>query len=150
MGILDIMNNEFKLPEPDSANISDLLKQHGINLTYQRIEIAKVLLSKIQHLSADQVLKSVNKDQKIVSKATVYNTLSLFAEKGLVRQVIIDPNKTFYDSNTTVHYHFYNEDSGQLIDLDADKLEISGLPELPENTVECRVDVIIRVREKGC
>lgn len=124
------------------------MKQRGINPTAQRIQIARILLSKFQHLSADQVLKAVNEEQTIVSKATVYNTLNLFAEKGLVRQLIVDPNKVFYDSNTSAHFHIYNEDSGQLIDLDAGKLEISEMPELPDNTVECGVDVIIRVRNQ--
>ncbi|MFQ5660928.1 MAG: Fur family transcriptional regulator [Gammaproteobacteria bacterium] len=132
----------------EAADIAVFIKQHGINPTAQRIEIAKILLSRSQHLSADQVLNAVNRKQTIVSKATVYNTLNLFAEKGLVRQVIVDPNKLFYDSNTAAHFHIYNEDSGQLIDLDAAKLEISGLPKLPENTVECGVDVIVRVRNR--
>lgn len=132
----------------DIAEIEAFMKQRGINPTAQRIQIARILLSRFQHLSADQVLKAVNEEQTIVSKATVYNTLNLFAEKGLVRQLIVDPNKVFYDSNTSAHFHIYNEDSGQLIDLDAGKLEISEMPELPDNTVECGVDVIIRVRNQ--
>ncbi len=132
----------------DIAEIKIFMKQRGINPTAQRIQIARILLSSFQHLSADQVLKAVNEEQTIVSKATVYNTLNLFAEKGLVRQVIVDPNKVFYDSNTSAHFHIYNEDSGQLIDLDAGKLEISKIPELPDNTVECGVDVIIRIRNQ--
>ncbi len=132
----------------DIADIKIFMKQRGINPTAQRIQIARVLLSRFQHLSADQVLKAVNEEQTIVSKATVYNTLNLFTEKGLVRQVIVDPNKVFYDSNTSAHFHIYNEDSGQLIDLDAGKLEISEIPELPDNTVECGVDVIIRIRNQ--
>ncbi len=132
----------------DIADIKIFMKQRGINPTAQRIQIARVLLSRFQHLSAYQVLKAVNEEQTIVSKATVYNTLNLFAEKGLVRQVIVDPNKVFYDSNTSAHFHIYNEDSGQLIDLDAGKLEISEIPELPDNTVECGVDVIIRIRNQ--
>ena len=132
----------------DIAEIKIFMKQRGINPTAQRIQIARILLSRFQHMSADQVLKAVNEEQTIVSKATVYNTLNLFAEKGLVRQVIVDPNKVFYDSNTSAHFHIYNEDSGQLIDLDAGKLEISEIPELPDNTVECGVDVVIRIRNR--
>ena len=132
----------------DIAEIKIFMKQRGINPTAQRIQIARILLSRFQHMSADQVLKAVNEKQTIVSKATVYNTLNLFAEKGLARQVIVDPNKVFYDSNTSAHFHIYNEDSGQLIDLDAGKLEISEIPELPDNTVECGVDVVIRIRNQ--
>jgi len=132
----------------DSGGIVPLFEQYEINPTSQRIEIAKILLSKLHHLSADQVLKQVNKDQTIASKATVYNTLKLFAEKGLIQQVFVDPNKIFYDSNTLAHYHFYNEDSGHLTDFDADGVEISGMPELPDNTEKSGVDVIVRVRKK--
>ena len=132
----------------DSGGIVPLFEQYDINPTSQRIEIAKILLSKLHHLSADQVFKKVNKDQTIASKATVYNTLKLFAEKGLIQQVFVDPNKIFYDSNTLAHYHFYNEDSGHLTDFDADGVDISGLPELPDNTEKSGVDVIVRVRKK--
>lgn len=132
----------------DSDNTASVLRQCGINPTFQRVEIARILLSSYQHLSADQVLEAVNRSQTLVSKATVYNTLNLFAEKGLIQQVIIDPNKVFYDSNTTAHYHFYNEDTGQLTDLEASELEISGIPDLPENTVKSGVDVIVRIRNQ--
>ena len=129
-------------------DLTSVLRQHGINPTAQRITIAEVLLSKDQHMSADQVLNAVSGKQTTVSKATVYNTLNLFSEKGLIKPVIIDPNKVFYDSNITAHYHIYNEDSGELLDLDTHSLKISGIPELPENTVENGVDVIVRVRQQ--
>ncbi len=143
------MREQFNQSEQQhSKQLQSLLQRHGINPTMQRIEIARILLSRFQHLSADQILNSVNKKQPIVSKATVYNTLNLFAEKGLIRQVIVEPNKVFFDSNTTVHYHFYNDDTGELTDLDANQLEIKGIPELPDNTVKSGIDVIIRLRDK--
>ncbi|MBF8270027.1 MAG: Fe2+/Zn2+ uptake regulation protein, partial [Gammaproteobacteria bacterium] len=101
-----------------------------------------------QHLSAEQVLSALQTRNAGVSKATVYNTLNLYAAKGLVRQMVIDPDRIFFDSNTAAHYHFYNEDTGELKDLDASQLEIRGLPELPQNTVKCGVDVIIHLRNK--
>ena len=125
-----------------------LLKRAGISPTAQRVEIARLLLSKEQHLSADQVLTAVNQKQNLVSKATVYNTLNLFAEKGLVKEVIIDPNKIFYDSNTSEHFHFYNEDNGELMDMQTDELKISGMPKLPKDTVKTGIDVILRVKNK--
>ena len=139
------MNQLLNLSEQDLPGI---LRQCGINPTAQRLVIAEVLLAECQHLSADQVLKAVNKKQKSVSKATVYNTLNLFSEKGLIKPVIVDPNKVFYDSNIKTHYHFYNEDTGELLDLDTDMLSISALPDLPEDTVESGIDVIVRVRQK--
>lgn len=126
--------------------IVQMLVTRGIAPTQQRVQIAAVLLSKSQHLSADQVMHIVNRDSNVASKATVYNTLGLFARKGLVREVIIDPSKVFYDSNTSFHHHFYNVTSGELVDIDTSKLDITRLPEPPQGTVCEGVDVIIRVR----
>jgi Fur family transcriptional regulator, iron response regulator len=128
--------------------ISALLERHGITPTPQRLDIAMIMLAEMHHLSADQVLARVNGKGHAVSKATVYTTLGLFAEKGLIRQVIVDPAKVFYDSNTSEHYHFYNIDTGTLIDLASDTLPISGLPEAPAGTVADGVDVIVRIRNK--
>lgn len=123
-----------------------ILRQHGINPTHQRIEIAYALFSRGEHLSADQVLAIVNERHAETSKATVYNTLNLFLEKRLVREVIVDPHKVFYDPNPSPHHHFYNVDTGELTDVDASSVEISGLPPLPEGMVTEGVDIIVRVR----
>ncbi len=131
--------------------MKDIIQQlslHGISPTHQRIEIAQVLFSKAQHVSAEQVLALVNEGHTVSSKATVYNTLGLFARKGLVREVIIDPNKVFYDTNAAAHYHFYNEDTGALEDINTNKLDISKLPEPPEGSRIDAVDVIIRLKNK--
>lgn len=128
---------------------ADLLRRHGITPTHQRLEIAHALFSRRQHLSADQILAAVNLRHSETSKATVYNTLRLFLEKGLVREVIVDPTKVFYDSNTEPHHHFYNEADGELIDIDAADMQITGLPSAPAGTVVERVDVIIRIRPEG-
>ena len=129
-------------------SIKGMLLAHGVRPTSQRVEIAKVLLREPQHLSADQVLARVNIQHPLVSKATVYNTLNLFAGQGLIRQVIINAGKVFYDSNTDVHHHFYNEDTGMLQDVDASIVKIDRLPELPEGTLETGIDVIVRIRNK--
>ena len=84
-----------------------------------------------------------------VSKATIYNTLGLFASKGLLREVIVDPSRVFYDSNTGHHHHFFNVDSGTLSDIQADQLPIGDLPSLPEGTEVDGVDVIVRVRNQS-
>ena len=131
---------------PDKSKVVNLLKDADITPTQQRIEIAQILFAQPQHLSAEQVLSQVNRDQALVSKATVYNTLGLFAGKGLIREVIIDPNKVFYDSNTAPHHHFFNIDTGMLKDIDSDIVQISNLPDLPEGTVADGVDIIIRLR----
>ena len=123
-----------------------ILTNLGISPTPQRVEIAAMLLAKPQHLSADQVLHLVNQTSNLVSKATVYNTLGLFARKGLVREVIVDPNKVFFDSNTGHHHHFYNVVTGELIDVDLAHLDIPNLPPPPPGTACEGIDVIVRVR----
>lgn len=136
---------EFPLNKDD---VGALMQKHGITPTPQRVEIAQILFAKPQHLSAEQVLTQVNETQVHVSKATVYNTLGLFARKGLIREVIVDPAKVFYDPTTVPHHHFYNVDTGSLVDIDADSVELKSLPELPQGTTAAGVDVIIRVRSQ--
>jgi Fur family iron response transcriptional regulator len=121
------------------------LKAHDILPTRQRLMIARVLFSRDQHLSAEQVMNHVNGGRDRVSKATVYNTLGLFARNGLVREVIVDPTRVFYDTNTSDHHHFYNIDTGELQDIGVSELSINTLPELPAGTVAEGVDVIIRI-----
>ncbi len=126
--------------------VIDQMRQRGISPTRQRVEIAQAMFSKPQHVCADQVLSLVNKQRHSVSKATVYNTLGLFARKGWVREVIVDPNKVFYDTTTSPHHHFYNMDTGELIDVGAESVLLGELPVLPEGTVAEAVDVVIKIR----
>lgn len=127
-------------------NMANLLRQHGINPTHQRIEIAYALFSHQEHLCADQVMAIVNAKHSETSKATVYNTLNLFREKRMIREVIVDPSKVFYDPNTYPHHHFYNISTGELTDIDADDIGLTGLPQLPPGMVTEGVDIIVRVR----
>jgi Fur family iron response transcriptional regulator len=127
----------------------DLLRGRGINPTHQRIEIAHALFSRGEHVAADQVLAAVNERHPETSKATVYNTLKLFLEKGLIREVIADPNRVFYDPNTEPHHHFYNVDTGELTDIDASGITVHGLPKLPEGITAEGVDIIVRVRTRA-
>lgn len=127
------------------ADVVGMLRNSGITPTHQRIKIGEVLFSCKQHLSAEQVLAAVNQDDGEVSKATVYNTLGVFAQHGLVREVIVDPSKVFYDSNLSKHHHLYYSDTGDLEDVADESVEISRLPELPSDLQVEDVDVIIRV-----
>lgn len=130
-------------------NMADLLRQHGINPTHQRIEIAYALFSRQEHLSADQILAIVNTKHSETSKATVYNTLNLFVERKLIREVIVDPSKVFYDPNTHEHHHFYDVVSGHLTDIDAADFRLTGLPQLPEGVVTEGIDIIVRIRPQA-
>ena len=139
-----ISNNDPKCSRED---IKAILEQVGIMPTPQRMEIALIMLGCPQHLSADQLLALVNRNGAGVSKATIYNTLGLFACKGIIREVLVDPNRIFYDSNTDDHCHVYNEDTGTLTDININNyLPPAALPPLPEGTTLVDVDVIIRVR----
>lgn len=133
-------------PSYSRDNLAQVLREHGINPTHQRIEIAHALFSRGAHLSADQILAIVNDRHFESSRATVYNTLNLFLEKKLIREVIVDPNKVFYDPNPQPHHHIYNVDTGELTDIEASHIAISGLPPLPEGMVAEGVEVIVRVR----
>jgi len=129
-------------------NVTDLLRSHGIVPTHQRIEIAHALFSRCEHMSADQVMTAVNSRHCETSKATVYNTLRLFLEKRLIREVIVDPSKVFFDPNTAPHHHFFNMASGELTDIPADSLSIAGLPTPPEGMLADSIDVIVRIRPR--
>ena len=130
-------------------SLPKVLRGYGITPTHQRIEIAHALFSRGEHLSADRILAIVNDRAPETSKATVYNTLNLFLEKKLIREVIVDPSKVFYDPNTGPHHHFYNVDSGELTDIDAHDVNISGLPPLPVGMTTEGVDIIVRIRSSA-
>ncbi|VAW75295.1 Iron-responsive regulator Irr [hydrothermal vent metagenome] len=130
----------------DEAQAVQRLQAHNILPTQQRLQIARVLLVCDQHLSADQVLERANASGFKVSKATVYNTLGLFAQRGMLREVNVDPSRIFYDTNTSKHHHFYNMDTGELSDIDPDKMPVDQLPDAPHGTVVDSIEVIIRVR----
>ncbi|MDH3608111.1 MAG: transcriptional repressor [Gammaproteobacteria bacterium] len=138
------MSSLDQLPK-SRADVVSMLRDSGITPTHQRIKIGEVLFSCKQHLSAEQVLVAVNQEDEEVSKATVYNTLGVFAQHGLIREVIVDPSKVFYDSNLSKHHHLYYSDTGELEDLTDESVEISKLPELPNDLQIEDVDVIIRV-----
>jgi Fur family iron response transcriptional regulator len=125
------------------------LQEYDILPTQQRLQIARILLTGDQHLSADQVLDLVNAAGNRVSKATVYNTLGLFARKGILREVIVDPSRVFYDTNNGPHHHFYNVDTGELSDIDATRIPVEQLPEAPDGTLIDGLEVVIRVRERS-
>ena len=123
--------------------------KYGILATPQRLEIAGILLEKPQHLSAEQIIEVLRQHGSGVSKATVYNTLNLFVERGLVKECIVDPERRFYDSNTRAHHHFYDVDTGQLTDIPHELVRFAELPELPADGRMDSVEVVIRVRRQS-
>ncbi len=128
--------------------IDSILAESGIFVTAQRRTIARVLFARNQHITPEQLHELVNQGADKVSKATVYNTLSLFAEKGLVREIHVGNAKTFYDSNSSRHHHFYNVDTGDLIDMKERLVPLFLHHDLPDGTVMDTADLVVRVRNK--
>ena len=131
-----------------TSSIDDRLKRHGIQATRQRREVAEVILDRPQHVSADQILERLRAAGSRVSKATVYNTLKLFCDCGLVKEVTVDPDRKYYDSTTHAHHHFYNVTTGELSDIPGDQVRILSLPPLPDGTEQESLEVLIRVRDR--
>jgi Fur family iron response transcriptional regulator len=121
----------------------------GIRPTAQRMRIASLLLAEPQHLSAEQILASLRATGARVSKATVYNTLNLFASRGLIRQLSVDGARAWFDSNVDAHYHFHDVATGALIDVPVPEVEFSRLPVPPPGTEVDGIDLVIRLRKTG-
>jgi Fur family iron response transcriptional regulator len=140
----------------DGSSATDSMKQRcegrlaecGIRPTAQRVRIAALLLSAPQHLSAEQILASLRAAGARVSKATVYNTLNLFAAHGLIRQLSVDGSRAWFDSNVDPHYHFHDLESGALIDVPVPEVAFSRLPPPPPGTEVAGIDLVIRLRKK--
>ena len=128
------------------AEILAVFEKHAILATPQRLEVAEIILAKPQHLSAEQIFEQLRAAGSSVSKATVYNSLNLFGERGLIKERLVDPERRYYDSTTTPHHHFYNADTGELSDISSDSIEVIGLPQLPAGTVLEGAELIVRIR----
>jgi Fur family iron response transcriptional regulator len=128
------------------ADVLVEFSKFGILPTAQRLEVAGILLAKPQHLSAEQIIDRLRINGSGVSKATVYNTLNLFRERGLVNECLVDPERRFYDSTTEPHHHFYNMDTGELTDIPQQNIQISGLPDLPDDFHIDGIEVVIKGR----
>jgi Fur family iron response transcriptional regulator len=131
-----------------SARARQILEQHGIRPTAQRVRVAEILLTSPRHLTAEQILVTLRAATGHVSKATVYNTLNLFVGQGLAREIHADPERCVYDSTMAPHHHFQNVDTGEMIDIRPEDLSFARLPPLPPGTEIESVDVVIRVRRK--
>ena len=143
------MNEQPSLPLKTHADILREFRAMGVTPTAQRLKIAAAIFSRPQHFSADDLLGQANSEGRKVSKATVYNTLDLFVRKGLVRQLIVDPTRVFYDSTTHAHYHFFDQETQQLIDVNQDEVAVTLPTSLPEGMEIADVDVIIHLRRSN-
>jgi Fur family iron response transcriptional regulator len=131
-------------PDKDAAH---RLRAAGLRPTRQRLELAGLLFHDgDRHLTAENLHAEAQDSGIKVSLATVYNTLHQFTGAGLLRQVVVDASRSYFDTNVGDHQHFYCEDEGHLIDIAGDTIAVAGVPAPPKGTEIERVDVVIRVR----
>jgi|MudIll2142460700_1097286.scaffolds.fasta_scaffold92560_2 Fur family iron response transcriptional regulator len=147
--IIRAMSTPAPVLAETTARARQILEQRGIRPTSQRMKVAEILLTTPCHLTAEQILATLRQSTGHVSKATVYNTLNLFVEQGLAREIHADPERCVYDSTMVPHHHFQNVDTGEMIDIRPEDLSFDRLPPLPPGTEIESVDVVIRVRRKG-
>jgi Fur family transcriptional regulator, iron response regulator len=130
------------------VSIAEKLRLVGLRPTRQRVALAKLLFSEGErHICAESLHADALAKKVPVSLATVYNTLNQFKSAGLLREVAIEGDRSYYDTNTSNHFHFFNEDEGRLTDIPQGSLVFSGLPQVPEGKMIDRIDVIVRLKK---
>jgi Fur family transcriptional regulator, iron response regulator len=127
-------------------DIVERLRAAGLRPTRQRVALARLLFDDgDRHVTAEVLHEEALARKVPVSLATVYNTLHQFTEVGLLREVAVEGAKTYFDTNTSNHYHFFCENSGKLVDIETASIRIEGLPQAPEGMTISRVDVLVRL-----
>lgn len=129
---------------------SSWLAKAGLRPTRQRVALATLLIGDGQHrhVTAESLFDAAMDQGEAVSLATVYNTLRAFCDAGLMQEVTVDGSKSYFDTNTHDHPHFFWEDEAKLTDAPSDQLVIAQLPDAPEGAEIASVDVVIRLRRK--
>lgn len=130
-----------------SAVVTARLRHAGLRPTRQRVELANLLFKDCdRHVTAESLHDEVTDAGMKVSLATVYNTLHQFTGAGLLRQVIVDAARSYFDTNTGDHQHFFLESEGMLIDIPGETIAVAGVPAPPPGLSVDRVDVVVRVK----
>lgn len=132
-----------------TENATNWLVNAGLRPTRQRLVLAELLVGdgKHRHVTAESLFDSAKSSESPVSLATVYNTLRAFCDAGLLQEVTVDGSKSYFDTNTHDHPHFYWEDEGRLSDAPSDQLVITRVPDAPAGAEIASVDVVIRLRK---
>lgn len=131
-------------------DVRDMLRDSGLRPTRQRLALAEILFSQgNRHVSAELLHEEAVGERVPVSLATVYNTLHQFTEAGLLREVAVEGTKTYFDTNTSNHHHFFVEGENLVVDIPGQGLNVNSVPTPPEGMEIVRVDVVVRVRRKS-
>ncbi len=136
-------------PQRPFANALDMLRAAKLRPTRQRLALAKILFEKgDRHVTAEQLHDEAAAAAAPVSLATIYNTLHQFVAARLLREVVVNPGRSYFDTNVADHHHFFFEETGKLMDIASDRIEVTNLPQPPQGAIR-RVDVVIRVGPKS-
>ena len=130
-------------------DVKSMLRDVGLRPTRQRMALGWMLFAKgDRHLTAEMLYEEAIQAKVPVSLATIYNTLNQFTEVGLLRQVAVDGSKTYFDTNTTAHHHFFIEGDNALVDIPGAEDIVSNMPAAPPGYEIARIDVVVRLRRK--
>ncbi len=145
------MPNKAKNNSKNSQNspcLLAVLRMAGLRPTQQRVSLAKLLFTgSHRHVCAEQLHKEATANGSKISLATVYNSLNQFVEVGLLREINIDRNRSYFDTNTSDHHHFYIEDEQKVIDIPNNSVVLDNLPSAPKGTKITSVNVVMRVKK---
>lgn len=134
------------------SGLIERLKSAGLRPTRQRLALSRLLFegdgNPDRHVTAEQLHGEAMGNGIRVSLATIYNTLNQFTRAGLLREVVVEPGRSYFDTNVDDHHHFFFEGSGRLMDIPGDSVQLERLPQAPEGAKVRRVDVIIRLEEE--
>lgn len=132
------------------SHVIDRLRAAGLRPTRQRLALAKILFEGgDRHVTAEMLHAEVLNANVRVSLATVYNTLHQFTSCGLLREIVVDASRSYFDTNTSDHHHFFMEESGDLVDIPGNEIVVSKLPKVPTGRRITRVEVIVRVGDEA-
>lgn len=133
----------------DTSDVARILKRAGLRPTRQRLSLGALLFDgRDRHVTAEMLHEQAIRAHIPVSLATIYNTLHQFTRAGLLREVAVDGAKSYFDTNTRDHHHFYVEDQSRLIDIEGASIAVTGLPEAPHGMEITHIDVVVRVRPR--
>ena len=137
---INIINNNY-------LKAIQILEKKGIRITAQRKILTKLIFENgNRHTSAEDIFKEINKLGYKISLATIYNTFKQFFSYGLLREIVVDQNKSIYCNNQMPHYHLYIEDEGKIIDIPNKNIDLSNIPQIPACLNLHNIDIIVRIR----